>query len=272
VYQFGTNVNIRSRYSMFHMVYEHYLPDVIGMQEANSVYWNSDNAGLVKNYLKKNGYGTVGEKEGFAEIVYYNQKTLEVVWSNVNKTAGNYGTTSVLFKHKATGKYFGVCNSHFAANSVAANPEEGNQMRIRDAHSVVDGKNKLIAEAKRLNLPNADSLAIIVGGDYNSRVGDDPVNVVANAGFTNVREVIDDKAMVDDLCAADTAPKYINEYDYHGPNYYTNSVGSGKNSIDHCYTHGEGITFTANQYRVTTNLVSRGTADHCAHYLDITLK
>lgn len=274
VYQFGENINIRSRYSMFHMLYDHYMPDVLGMQEASSNYWTANNGLLIKNCLKAMGYGTVGEAEGFAEIVFYNKATVKVLYSDVNKTAGNYGTTSILFQHIATGKYFGVCNSHFAANSVTNppyDPVQGNQMRIRDAYSVVAGKEKLIAKAQELNLPNWENLAIIVGGDYNSLVGSDPVNVVVGANFVNAREAVDDKTKVDDLIASGAAPSYINQYDYHGPNYYTSGVGSGKSSIDHCYVHGEGITFTANQYQIITNVVARGTADHCAHYLDITL-
>ena len=263
------------RYSFFRSLYDYYMPDIIGMQETHGHYitnigfFDNPNNLLLKQHLMTEGYAGISADRSMA--VFYNQNTLERIADGFISTRGAYGTTWALFRHKATGKVFGFANSHFSANSTTNDdPVLGNEARINDAKSVVQAINAMITAARKANVENPESIPVIVGGDYNCRVIDDPIQtVIEPAQLTNVRDLIEDPKKLDDVATFGNSITLNETYDYHS--FYTSVVNDGSRAIDHCYIYNSDAV-TPEQYRVITRPLSAGCSDHHAHYVDITFK
>ena len=219
----GKILNVSSRYSMFRMLYSYYQPDIIGMQEAANSFFSAENGIAIKTFLTGNKYKIVND--GKSQPIFYNTKTLELMDSNYLKATGGKGTSWAIFRTKETDKYFAIINLHFSANSAAPTVEECNQLRIFDAKTIAVAKSEIVAAAKKLNLSNAETLPIIAGGDYNCRVGDDPIAVVEQT-LVNLRDMIEDKTKVDDLNPGNGYPSYNEDFNYHSPTYHSNFLWS----------------------------------------------
>ena len=273
-YENARAIDIRTRYGFYKKLYSHYMPDVIGMQEASASYWTADKGLSIRQYLRDLGYKEINA--GNSQLIWYNSNTVELM----DKTS--YGTNSrnnwAIFRQKGEGNegnIFGVISIHLRANSVAEDAAEANQFRVEDAKKVNLSKADMIAYAKQAGVEDADNLPIFAGGDYNCRIDADPITQVImqqGNGLYNIRDVIQDKTKVDDYVASYTAPKWNQTFDYQVLTPYAALEGTGKNSIDHLYVYAEGVHYTANQYRVIRSLTSRGCADHAPHYVDISFK
>jgi len=262
------------RTSFYNTLYDHYKPDVIGMQEthpgqAYGPFFGKGNNYLLKKHLEEQGYRALSTDCALA--IFYNANTLELLEENYINTRGAYGTTWALFRHKETGKVFGFTNSHFSANSTTNNdPVLGNEARVNDAKSVVQAINAMIAAARKANVENPESIPVIAGGDYNCRVIDDPIQtVIKPAQLTNVRELVEDPTMVDDKATFGNNLTFNTTFQYH--QFTTSVVNDGAKAIDHCYIYNPDKV-VAEQYRVISRSFSGGCSDHHAHYVDITFK
>ena len=264
--------NSKSRFSFYRSVYDHYKPDVIGMQEASAgwkgmAFFDVKNNMNLRNYMQSKHYKLLHADTALA--MFYNDTTLNVIQQGSVDVSGNYGSTWALFYHEKSETYFGMINSHFSANSVANSSTHANTLRVEDAKTVTQAATALLNAARTAGIPNADSLSIVAGGDYNSLTTDAPIaSVIAPFGFVNARDAVSDPSRVDDVATYGNELAYNETLQYH--TFTTNVVKGGQNAIDHCYLlHGDSIT--ANQYRVVTHPLSGGCSDHHAHYIDLSL-
>ena len=269
------NLARKPRFSMFKKLYDHYAPDVLCLQEAPGAYFTADQAMNLKKYLNEKGYRDLNVGTG-SHPIFYNSATVTLLDHGYQK-AWAYGTSWALFQHKATGKYFGIGNSHFTAGSMVKEEHiaQGlsiDSVQMMDAQNVIAMRSKITEKARGRGI-DVENLPIIFGGDYNCFVGSGPIQYLESAGLENVRNVITDQTKVDDYATYGHELVYNETYDYHGLNPYTAPEGNGlTRSIDHIYLHNAGKAYTANQYRVIHNLIAGGTADHQPHYVDISFK
>ena len=150
--------------------------------------------------------------------------------------------------------------------------ESLNDVQCQDAQALLSAKAKILNAAARAGAEN--TLPLIFGGDYNGTVSGQPIkSYLEDSGkLVNARLAVDDPTKVDNYVSYGHELVYNETFDYHLLNPYTSGEGKGlENSIDHIYLGNEGVSFTANQYRVIRNLIAGGTADHQPHYVDITL-
>ena len=260
-----------SRLSSFQMVYQHYLPDVVGTQENGGMGYN------VQVYLETLGYRWVKGTHG--QRIFYNSNTVELYdQDSYGYVSGNsgYGTQWALFRHIKTGSVFGVGSSHFSANSVAGDdPVKGNTLRVGDAKTVIVAKQNMLNYVSTAGLEDWVNTPLIFGGDYNCNTMGEPITQVIanpNSGLHNVKSVIKDPADKDDYATMSAAPVWNKAYNYHVISPYTPYSGSGQRAIDHIYLYAEGVRYTANQYRIIHSLSSRGCADHTPHYVDLSFQ
>ena len=225
-------------------------------------------------YLNKKGYKDLNIGTG-SHPIFYNSETVTLLDYGYEK-AWAYGTSWALFQHKATGKYFGIGNSHFTAGSMVkeehiAQGLSVNSVQLLDAQNVLAMRKKILEKAAGRGI-DTETLPIIFGGDYNCKVGSDPIKLLEEGGLQNIRDVIEDQTKVDNYATYGSEFPYNETYDYHQLNPYTGTEGGGPNSIDHIYLHNANKAYTANQYRIIRNLIAGGCADHQPHYVDISFK
>ena len=265
--------NTRSRFSFYQAIYDHYHPDVIGMQEASAgwkgmAFFDKKNNSNLKYYMQSQNYKLLHADTALA--MFYNDSTLNVIQQGSVEVSGNYGSTWALFYHEKSETYFGMINSHFSANSVANSSEHGNTLRVEDAKTVTKAATAILDAARNAGIPTYDSLPIVAGGDYNSLVTEAPIStVIAPFGFVNARDAVTDPTKVDPVATFGNDLSYHTAYQYH--TFTTEVDGTGEEAIDHCYLLNAD-TVTANQYRVVTHPLSGGCSDHHAHYVDISFQ
>ena len=274
----GYRIPSSLRYSFYRSIYEHYMPDVIGMQETHTSamlgykapgFFQKENYLNLRTYLE-NELSYKGLSTDTSIALFYNTETLELLAEDMISTRGAYGTAWALFRHKETGKVFGFTNSHFSANSTTNNdPVLGNEARINDAKSVNQAIAAIIQAAKAKNIEDADAIPVIAGGDYNCYVGSDPIAVLTSADLTNARDVITDPTQVDQVATYGNDLSYNETYGYH--TFTGSMIPKPEHAIDHCYLYNkEGVA--AKQYRVVINGVEAGASDHHPHYLDFSFQ
>jgi hypothetical protein len=246
------------------------MPDVVGTQEDIGMPYT------VREELKAIGYRWLGDGN---QKLFYNSNTVELYASDsygrVGGTSG-YGTQWAIFRVKGTDKVFGVGTSHFSADSiVGGDSKKGNELRVSDAKTVTQSKTTMLNYAQRAGIADAKNLPMIFGGDYNCTVWGDPITQVIAApgtGLVNVKSVIKDSSRKDDYKTMAKQPIWNRDFDYHVITPFSPKSGSGSSAIDHIYLYGEGIGYTANQYRIIHSLISRGCADHTPHYVDLSFQ
>jgi len=249
---------ILCRADMALTTFKAYQPDVLCFEEMSAAY-RSTGAALM-TYLYAN-YKEICDSNngGIGNPIFYNSNTLTLVERGYQKArSGDKGTTWAVFTEKATGKTFAVTNSHFAANSNAGgNSNLGNTYRTQDANCVVSVTDDI--------LEKYPGIPVFSGGDYNSRAGEDPINVLTTAGFVEVNSLAEIKST--------RAPyhgsfSYDNNYGFHYlQTWIAYPVGS---AIDHLMTRGGSATIHC--YTVVQDPISLTTSDHAPHYIDVTLQ
>ena len=266
--------NGKSRFAMYKSLYTHYAPDVICLQEAAPQHFMDNTSLNLRTYLHSIGYKDFNlVTEGSPHPVFYKTSAVKLVANGFEKGPNWYGTAWALFQHKESGTYFGLGNSHFVAGSMVSAGQSLNELQCQDAQALLRAKEKILEAAVKEGVENVDTIPLIFGGDYNCRLGSDPLQILEDGGLVNTRIAIEDQTMVDDYVTYGRGPSYNQEYDYHGLNSYPHGAGNGLNgSIDHVYLGNEGTSFTANQYRVIRNLIAGGCSDHQPHYVDISFK
>ena len=265
-------IDTRSRFSMFKQLYTHYAPDILCFQEAPADYFTIQKSLNLRAYLSDIGYKSLNVGKG-SHPIFYRGDNVKLLAHGFESKGSGYGTSWALFQHRKTGKYFGVGNSHFTAGSMVKEGQTLEELQLQDAQALLRAKEKILSAATEKGVENVDTMPLIFGGDYNSRVGSAPINRLEMKGLVNVRRCIEDADMVDDYRTYGSEFDYIKAYDYHVLNPYKKAEGKGlTDSIDHIYLKNEGVSFTAHQYRVIHNLIAGGCADHQPHYVDISFQ
>lgn len=238
-------------------LYEDYAPDVLGLQEFSGVVKSS-----ITPLIKKLGYTEVPYTErnasfAIATPLYYNPDTLELITSGFFRYTDDSGDKSKaigwgIFKEKATGKIFGAGSTHFYWTS----DDLGKESRIIDAKDL----SKLVKElSDRYDCP------IFVGGDFNCKVGSDPLNILNANGFKDV-ELVAKKTELNGT--HHSYPKF--DMDLKVCTTYYTANGDHTNAIDHMFGYNLDKV-TVNLYDVVEDYFALASSDHCPVYIDITL-
>lgn len=245
---------IASRLKVASAVYAEYAPDIIGFQEMRA--GRED----IENWLEANGYAEKVDYSG--NPIWYNTNTLECLASGSKKAAGHgYNTMWCIFKVKATGKVFGVTNSHFTANSMVA-AGQGDVEREKDAQALLDA----VAAIKSHAL-GGENIPIFTGGDYNTTVSNTPYQKLIDGGLTNTRDVA--TVTANNSCHHD-AYTYDESYGiFLMPTAPSASVAA---AIDHIMIGGNKTAVTVDEYAVVSDTLTASTSDHAPQFIDVSFK
>lgn len=239
-------------------IYKDYAPDVLGLQEFSSVIKSE-----ISTLIKKLGYKEVPYTEKNQNItvqtpLYYNPETLELVHSGFFRYTDDSGDKSKavgwgIFREKATGKIFGAGSTHFYWTS----DELGKASRIIDAKDL----SKLVKDlTERYNCP------FFVGGDFNCKMGSDPINILVSNGFRDLENVA---KKTENIGTHHSYPKF--DMDNKVCTTYYTPNGDNSNAIDHMF--GYNLTnANVNVYDVVEDYFALASSDHCPILIDITLK
>lgn len=239
-------------------IYKDYAPDVLGLQEFSGVIKSEISA-----LIKKLGYKEVPYTEKNMSIavqtpLYYNPETLELVNSGFFRYTDESGDKSKavgwgIFKEKATGKIFGAGSTHFYWTS----DDLGKASRIIDAKDL----SKLVKElTDRYNCP------FFVGGDFNCKMGSDPINILVSNGFKDIENVA---KKTENIGTHHSYPKFNMDLKVCTTFYTPN--GDNSNAIDHMF--GYNLTnANVNVYDVVEDYFALASSDHCPILIDFTLK
>lgn len=230
-----------------------YLPDVIGLQES------SDKVASYHTFMKKNGYAEVSVKVtnsngiNYTPLFYLKDK-FEVVDKGYHLFDDGAGDKSksvtwAVFKDKATGDIFAVGSTHFYWTS----DDLGKSARLKDAEQLA----ALVKDiTTKYNCP------MIVGGDYNCRIGSDPINKLYGAGFENLQKISPDTV---DITTHHSYSPYDEELGlYLDAVYPTNPYSS---AIDHAFLYNRS-TLTPKLFRILLHDYSLLSTDHCPVMVD----
>lgn len=245
---------IATRLKIATAVYAEYAPDVIGFQEMRT--GRED----IETWLKANGYAEKVDYSG--NPIWYNTNTLECLASGSKKAQGHgYNTMWCIFKVKATGKVFGVTNSHFTANSMVAEGQ-GDVEREMDAQALLDA----VAAIKSHEL-GGENIPIFTGGDYNTTVANTPYQKLIDGGLTSTRDV---------------ATVTANNSCFHNAYTYDENYGiflmpaapsaSADAAIDHIMIGGNKDAVTVDEYAVISDTLTASTSDHAPQFVDFSFK
>lgn len=250
------NVN---RYAIAVEVYKTYAPDVICFQEL------STDRNQIEDQLLLMGYNKVNSKGGTLHqhhSVWYKDSKLEVVNYGTNKGWSHYHSSWIIFKVKSTGEQFGVCNSHFTANSMVSQsdvemiPQLGDEARIVDAQSLL----KSVEAAKAAG---PAGMPIFTGGDYNCVFDSNAYRTLLNGGLTNVRDLADVSANI----SCHHGVSYDEDFGaYKLPGKIATPVD---NAIDHIMLwDAENAAVDIKEYGVIGDRLTAVSSDHAPHFVD----
>ncbi len=241
---------IATRLKIATAVYEEYAPDVIGFQEMRT--GRED----IENWLKANGYAEKVDYSG--NPIWYNTNTLECLASGSKKAAGHgYNTMWCIFKVKATGKVFGLTNSHFTANSMVAEGQ-GDAEREKDAQALLDA----VAAIKSHEL-GGENIPIFTGGDYNTTMANTPYQKLINGGLTNTRDVA--TVTANNSCHHNAYTYDENYGIFLMPAAPSASVAA---AIDHIMIGGNKNAVKVDEYAVVSDTLTASTSDHAPQFVD----
>jgi len=239
-------------------LYADYAPDIICLQEFSGVM----NTDLTK-YLKKMGYvevpyATKNKNYAVRTPVFYNPKAVTLVDSGYwafNDTA-NDKSKSIgwgVFKD-SKGKMFCVASTHFYWTS----DELGEYARQIDATELSEQMKKV--SEKHNGIP------IIIGGDYNCKLGSAPLEIMKKNGFTDVENT----AIKTEMGGTHHSYPTINE-NTGVCTSYSKAGGTYETAIDHVFSYADS-NLTVNLYDVIEDFFALASSDHCPLLTDITLK
>lgn len=239
-------------------LYEDYAPDVLGLQEFSRVIKTAITP-LIKNLgYKEVPYTEKNKNIAIQTPLYYNPNTLELINSGFFRYTDNSNDNSKavswgIFKEKATGKVFGAGSTHFYWTS----DDLGKESRIIDAQDL----SKLVKElSDRYDCP------IFIGGDFNCKVGSDPLNILNSNGFKDVELVAKNTELNG---THHSYPKF--DMDLKVCTTFYEANGDHTNAIDHMFGYNLDKV-TVNLYDVVEDYFALASSDHCPVYIDITVK
>ncbi|MGM9682302.1 MAG: hypothetical protein ACI3XQ_01760 [Eubacteriales bacterium] len=179
---------------MLGLTYLEYMPDILCLQECTAMMRNPEKNPIMAT-LAENGYAEVdvGKVDGYetATPIFYRTSVLKVLEKGVLKFDKNMGggedkfVTWAVFETIDGGKKFGVLSVHLAYQRT----EQGNQYRLAQVPQVVEIAEQI--EAKY-------SCAVLIGGDMNCYVNEDPYNLYLNKGLTDVWNSVSASGQRDD--------------------------------------------------------------------------
>ncbi len=252
---------VANRAEMAKATYEELQPDVLCFEEMSAAYRN--HAAELMTWLSEH-YGEICYTSGgTGNPIFYKKTVFECVESGYEKARnGDKGTTWAVLKCISNGKLLIVTNSHFAANNNAGDDLTlGNEYRVMDAGCILKVREKLA--------PKYPGVDMIIGGDFNADITADPYKLLADAGFINVRDRVEN------------APPYSpyntgfsNLYNAERKEYELVSFANNpaKSSIDHIMVYGNTQTVTVDNYEIVTHRISCTASDHLPHFIDLSWK
>lgn len=252
--------SVYNRDDMEAVLFNTYLPDVLGLQEVNKNF-RSEKVSLFDmlndQYAEVPVNATNAAKNNYTPLLYRTDR-LELIdagWHLYDDGAGDQSksVTWAIFKLKETGEQFGVASTHFYWTG----DDLGKSARLIDAKEIAE---EIEAVYAKYQVP------IIIGGDFNCNISSDPLRNLRLAGWQD---------------AWSTATVYKSNTNGHHSyatldpltGLYANAPAPSNiysASIDHIYTYGEGI-----EVRVFDTILHRfalDSSDHCPIYVDISFK
>ena len=238
-------------------LYSEYAPDIIGLQEFSGVIKTELSKHLTEMGYKEVPYTTKNQNYAVRTPIYYDPKAVELVNSGYwafNDTA-NDKSKSIgwgIFKDK-NGKLFCAASTHFYWTS----DELGEFARQIVATELCEQMSAL--SAKYGGIP------IIIGGDYNCKMGSAPLGIMKSKGFTDIEST----AQKTELNGTHHSYPTINSAGV--CTGYAYASGTNENAIDHIFSYSD-TNLTVNLYDVIEDLMALASSDHCPLLTDITLK
>ncbi len=244
---------ILTRNQMTAELHYEYLPDVICQQEA------SEYTSPYFVFLTGRGYSKVdvevnnSNKHNYTPMLYLTDK-FEVIDKGYHLFDDGAGDKSksvtwAVFKDKASGDIFAVGSTHFYWTS----DDLGKAARLKDAEQVVT-----IAEM----IKEKYDCPFIIGGDFNCRVGSDPLAILTSAGFKYLQKISPDTV---DITTHHSYAEYDQELKlYLTPMYSTNPYSK---AIDHAFAFNE-IKLVPKMFRVILHDYTFLSSDHCPILVD----
>ena len=259
-------------------MYLEYLPDVIGLQECTS---HSYNAGIID--MLSSEYAMTGDKTDTP--IFYRRSTVELLangdcrfmasdsgidYGNVrpNDSGRSKGVTWAIFKVKATGEIFAVGSTHLWWKHDSAADETARSLQMKRIVEVMTTAVNDFVQGTQLS---AESIPILVGGDYNTRyVGD-------KHGPTMLKsDAIGPFKNANDLAQSKNTKSTIHGYALYNQEtgiYDTPQKAGGTydNALDHIMIANSSAV-TVNRVCVIDELYSSLSTDHHPIFADITFK
>ncbi len=242
-------------------IYLQYMPDVIGLQEVNvDRVRNAKPESIFKmlkdTYTEVPVTATNPSKNSYVPILYRADK-LELIDSGWHLYADGAGDQSkavawAVFRDKATGKSFGMANTHFYWTSDAL----GVAARKIDAAEIID----VVAKAQQKH-----NVPFIIGGDLNCRISAEPQIMLKRAGWKN---------------AWQSATVYHSNTNGHhsyptldeATGIYSGApmpTGDYATAIDHIYMAGDGAEIRV--FETILHTFAIDSSDHCPIFVDVKL-
>lgn len=243
-----------NRNDLMRDIYLEELPDAIGTQEfSKDIREHRLPEMIAPAYLEldvSKDVESYGMKNLFTPI-FYRIETLEVLdsgfvlYDRAYNNQDSKGAVWAVFRHKATGEVFTLCNSHYWWKS----GEEHDLARV--------GNSKVV-----LSLMEKLPKPFFVMGDLNCRVSSEAYQTLLKGGLTDVQTVAADTVDSNTHHAYPTLNKEKGEF-YGAPK----PNGGYDKSIDHILVdgdHADGVKV----FRILTHDNACNTSDHCPVYVD----
>jgi len=243
-------------------VYRDYNPDVIGLQEYSGVVKTEIEKCILKMGYKEIPYTDSNNKSIVPRTpIFYNPNTLTLKESGFWRYGDTSGDVSkavgwAVFEEKASGKVFITGSTHYWWKS--EKPQD-NEDRKTDAREMCELMKKLSAKY--------DNAPVIVGGDYNCKLGSDPINIILNDNKFVEAENVAKKTEFGGTHHA--YPTFNTEYGY--ATTYHPAGGTYKTAIDHIFMYNES-KLDVHLFDVIEDFFALASSDHCPMITDITLK
>ena len=236
------------------VIYERYLPDIVGMQECSpkSRAESPNIMDLVSDKYEEIPTNPTNEhKNNYTPIIYLRDKfaVLDKGWhyfSGLNDR-GSKSITWAVFERRNDGARFIVMNTHYYWTQ----DEPGRAARVGNTAELLDLFGRL---TKLYPYP------VFFTGDFNCRTCEAPIKAILEFGIREPRDEIENSSPY-------TSHHDYPTYDPKSDSYHTPIMPdlARENSIDHIFTHGKISTLF---YEVVTDFESLLATDHCPIFID----
>ncbi len=236
-----------------------YLPDVIGLQECNSLA-RAGKYGIISCLTASGLYTelTVGPAVNSTPLLYRPDR-LEVISSGYHAYADGHnddskGVTWAVFRVRENGKLFAAASTHFAWNKTSTSAD--NQARLIDAR-------ELLAVCAQIRSAYGE-IGIVVGGDYNCNLSSEPYALLTGGGMLDVQALAES---TENRKTWHAYPQFNTELGIY--DQYTYPSGTYDASIDHIMTCGGDLRF--HTFDIVTDLYALLSTDHCPTITEFTI-